>query len=271
MFLKGKKIDEYRGFGRRLRIAIDRKGFSDNRKLAEELDKQCSSIINMRKKKTGAQPKDPISYIMRNIQIHLNKEEAYKVPSAYMYAYSIVLDCSLDYLYGRSEIMTSNLSVADICEKTGLSEPSIINLMDDQINRDSPDCFSLASWWSKFLGTPIFFQLPLAWKEYALRILQLSDIDKKINAKQKASKDEEISDFIMKLIYDDDDQKTLKAIRKEKDDSKYGTYNKMIRLIEGFLDQYAEEWANEQHPQYDEMYYRSEINKLQILNSQIDP
>lgn len=43
----------------------------------------------------------------------------------------------------------------------------------------------------------------------------------------------------------------------------------MMIHIEKVMDEYANEWALKQHPQYDEMYYRSEVNKIKILNGQL--
>ncbi len=269
MFLKGKTEEEYSGFGKRLFMAATAKGFSETRDLAEALDAKCHDIVQIREKKRNAKPVDPLSKIIRNIQLHLNTEDAYEIPSQYLYSYSLLLDCSLDYLYGRSKIMSSDLTVADMCEKTGLSEAAIINLVENVKNCSDPDSFSFSAWWSELLSNSNFMSIPSVWYDYASRIVQLYDIDKKISAKQRAVKSEELSDFIMKLIYEDEDQKTLKLIRREKEDSTLGAYNKMMMHVDNILNKYADEWALKQHPQYDEMYYRSEINKLQILNGQL--
>ena len=43
----------------------------------------------------------------------------------------------------------------------------------------------------------------------------------------------------------------------------------MIQLIEHYFEQYAEEWAKNQHLDYEEMYYRSEINKRKIIKEEL--
>ena len=269
MFLKGQKIEAYKGFGLRLRTALERKGISDTRQLAEELDKQCSSIINMRKKKPGAQPKDPISYIMRNIQIHLNKEEAYKIPSAYMYAYSVVLDCSLDYLYGRSKIMASDLSIADICEKTGLSESSVNNLVEEQQNYTS-DSFSFSNWWSRLLSDPYFQSIPMSWLIYAGKLVDIFDIKKKISAREKATQDIKVTDKIVECMFFEENEKSFRIDLREKEDIALGAYSKMISLMEHTLDEYAVEWAQKQNPDKEEIYYQNDIKLRKDLNKEIN-
>ena len=57
--------------------------------------------------------------MFRNVQKHLNEKDPYKVPSTYIYAYSVVLDCSIDYLYGRTDVMSVDMDVKEICKKTG--------------------------------------------------------------------------------------------------------------------------------------------------------
>ena len=97
MFLKGKPLDEYKGFSyRRVKVAIE-KGIEDTRELADALyeNEECKKAITIRKTQKK-NPDDPLKNIMKNIQIHLNTEDAYEVNSRYMYAYSTIFDCSYD-------------------------------------------------------------------------------------------------------------------------------------------------------------------------------
>ena len=52
-----------------------------------------------------------------------------------------------------------------------------------------------------------------------------------------------------------------------KEDSILGAHHKMLLCIECFLNQYADQWAERQHPDYGEMHYRSELNKRKILKA----
>ena len=113
--------------------------------------------------------------IMKNIQIHLNTEDAYEVNSRYMYAYSTIFDCSYDYLYGRSEIMTADLDVRDICNKTGLSEKAVVNLVERHQDEIESSGFSVIEWWSELLYDIPFTAIPMAFMAYASRLVELHD------------------------------------------------------------------------------------------------
>ena len=53
----------------------------------------------------------------------------------------------------------------------------------------------------------------MSWKDYASRLVELRDIDKKIETIEKGTKDEPIEDSILKYLMDDDNPKTLKQIK----------------------------------------------------------
>ena len=267
MFLKGKPLDEYKGFSYRLvKVAIE-KGIEDTRELADALyeNEECKKAITIRKTQKK-NPDDPLKNIMKNIQIHLNTEDAYEVNSRYMYAYSTIFDCSYDYLYGRSEIMTADLDVRDICNKTGLSEKAVVNLVERHQDEIESSGFSVIEWWSELLYDIPFTAIPMAFMAYASRLVELHDIDKKIDACEKAVKDVSVDDPIIKYLMGGDNQKTLKHIRRDKEDSILGAHHKMVSCVADLLNQYAEQWAEKQHPEYSELYYHGEINKRKIIN-----
>jgi len=271
--MAGKKKGKLTGFGYRLMEVAELRGIGDTGSLANAIfsNKDCRKIVKIRVHKKYETPFDEMESIRRNIQNHLSEKysDAYKVPSAYMYAYSIVLDCSLDYLYGRSEIKASNLEVRDICNKTGLSEGAVVNLMERHKEEIESDGFSYNEWWSELLYDSAFMAIPMSWKEYASRLVELHDIDKKIEACEKAGKDAPMSDSIMIYLMDDDNQKTLRSIRRDKADAILGAHHKMNLCVEDFLDRYAKQWAEEQHPEYSEIYYHSEINKRKIIDAAV--
>lgn len=268
--LKGKSLSEYEGFAYRLVMAANNKQIDDTKELAEKLynDETCRGIIKMRKRKKEV-ASNPVDNVLRNVQKHLNEKDPYKVPSTYIYAYSVVLDCSIDYLYGRTDVMSVDIDVKEICKKTGLSEKAVKCLLEYKSDNDDSDIFSITQWWSEFLCEDSFYSIPMVWHDYASRIVELYDLDKKVAAMQKADNEVVVDDHIMQLLLEDDNHKTLRSIRREKEDSTLGAYHKMIQLIEHYFEQYAEEWAKNQHFDYEEMYYRSEINKRKIIKEQL--
>ena len=79
----------------------------------------------------------------------------------------------------------------------------------------------------------------MVWHDYASRIVELYDLDKKVAAMQKADNEVVVDDHIMQLLLEDDSHKTLRSIRREKEDSTLGAYHKMIQLIEHYFEQYV--------------------------------
>lgn len=66
--------------------------------------------------------------ILRYVQNHWKTSDPQKIPHKYIIAYSLLLDCSTDYLYGLSSIETANMADKEICEKTGITEEALYNL-----------------------------------------------------------------------------------------------------------------------------------------------
>lgn len=115
-----------------------------------------------------------INSITRRVQDHFNYIEPYKVRSDYMYAYSLLFNCSLDYLYGKTTMITPDVETQKICEVTGLSPDALENIMcKKDINIKNPDSnlpdyifieeqkkYSFIEFWNKLLSEEIYFDLP---------------------------------------------------------------------------------------------------------------
>lgn len=265
-------VKKYNAFGQRLLFVADERQMGDTGALANAIysNKKCKEIVKIREHKDYTNPFEEVETIRRNIQNHLTQgkyDDAWKVPSQYMYAYSIILDCSLDYLYGKTVTMTADLEIRDICNKTGLSEKAVVNLVEKHQDEIESGGFSFNQWWSELLYDLSFTAIPIVWMDYASRLVELHDIDKKIEACEKAVKDVSIDDSVIKYLIDDDNQKTLKNIRRDKEDSILGAQYKMVSCVADLLNQYAEQWAEKQHPEYSELYYHSEIKRRKIINT----
>lgn len=265
-------IDEFKGFSRRLVILARENDIGAPELLARALYEhpECKNLIKPRERKNKEgkivhSSINDIEAIKRIIQKHYNEENAYNIQSAYLYSYSILFKCSIDYLFETTEIRSSDLSVADICKKTGLSENTVVRLCEDyQINNEE-DSFSRAGWWSNLLSSDAYYSFPTAWGGYAQRIVQLYDIKKKADSIEKATDEVEL-DSIMRT-FQEMKSDTLRRLCREKEDSTFGAYHKMLSGVENYLNQTADEWAKKQHPEYSDLYYRSEINKLELLES----
>ena len=219
-----------------------------------------------RKNKNGKNVKsqeNDIKAIIKTVQSHLNEEDAYNVQSKFMYAYSQLFDCSIDYLYGITEVKRQDMDIRQICEKTGLSEQAVINIVENC--HDDPEVFSMTIWWSKLLEDDAFYRIPMDWSTYSHLVLEGQDLQKKINAIDLALKKTKLDETlkIMQEMRCD----TLEKLKPSKEDACYGAFGKMIRNIENYLDDRTTDWISKQHKEFCEMYYNSEINKMKILEA----
>ena len=126
-----KKIEDIREdatFGRKLFLLGEKNNLLGPAQIAEALFEniECRKILF---KKTYY-PKGGKASIARSVQAHMEKEKAYEIDGKYLLAYSILFDCSMDYLYGLIDEEYPNMEVRDICKKTGLSSQSVKHLIE---------------------------------------------------------------------------------------------------------------------------------------------
>lgn len=282
MAIKNIDIDDFHGFSKRLATLARLHDLGRPEDLAEALynNKECREIVmpRERKDKDGKITRSATKIqnaIKRAIQYHYEEEDAYKVQSTYMYAYSLLFDCSLDYLYGKTEIMSSNLNVREICDKTGLSEEAvnclIENMPEDSSYQDEENTFSYASWWSELLCGDSYYAVPMAWLGYASRIVEMDDIDKEIRASDRAEQEVELKDVISNLLLNEDgDHKSLRIKKRQMEDSFLGAHHRMLSCVEGFLMDYADAWAKKQHTDYEEKCYKEALKIRKALKAEED-
>ncbi len=159
----------------------------------------CFELVHPRdrdKKYLVNREKD-INAIARRVQEHIiPTKEAQEISGNYMLAYSILFDCSMDYLYGKIDEKCPNVEVLDISRKTGLSVDAVKRLMENEtisledylqaVNNynllDAPDCgtydpelddyfletdISVTKFWSELIESDLFLQMPENWSRMA--------------------------------------------------------------------------------------------------------
>ena len=258
--------DNLTPFGQKLLGLMSEKDCDTPKALAKKLLEAKLVTVNTRGNDVFKNKDNAVGSIEKKIRIHLHAKDATCLQGEFVNAYCKYFDCSADFLFGFTDIRTPDVQIRKICEITGLSEEAVNCLQENkQVNNDD-NVFSYTSWWSELLNGDSFYAIPMSWLDYASRIVEILDIDKHIEAAEKASSEVEL-DLISKLLLDDDNHKSLRIIRREKEDSILGAHHKMLSCIEHFLNQYADQWAEQQHPNYGEMYYRSELNKRKILKA----
>ena len=281
-------IDEFKGFSKRLAILArnPKYNYGKTEDLVEALynNKECLEIIKPRERKnkdgkivkSASKEKEAIK---RAIQHHYEEADPCKIPSTYMYAYSILFDCSLDYLYGKTQTISTNLEVKDICTKTGLTEEATKALIESR-NRNErlDDSLSYSEWWSILLQKDSFRDIPRNWYAYADLMTQIKSITKA--PKQKTSPDTllaQVKDaipisFLKKYMTEDellegiteslaDEGDTIRECQ-EKEEAKQGAFFKLLSNIQNVLTDYAEEWSDEQYPDYEKRQLQSDLDSI---------
>jgi hypothetical protein len=268
MALKNWKLEEFPKFGQRLMGLARENDKETPAEIAKALYERCYELVkpSERKNKYGKIVKseeNDIKAIIKFIQAHLNEENAYNVQSKYMYAYSQLFECSIDYLFGITEVRSQDLDIRQICEKTGLSEKAVINIVENY--DDDPEVFSMTLWWSKLLEDQAFYSIPMDWFMYSAKVLEGQDLQKKINVIDLALKEAKLDETTKTMQQMRRD--TLEKLKPSAEDACYGAFGKMIRYIQNYLDDRTTDWINKQHKEFGEMYYNSEINKMKILEA----
>ena len=114
--------------------------------------------------------------IRRRVDEHLDVENAYDLSGNYMYAYSILFNCSLDYLYGKIDEECPNLEILDISKKTGLSMKVVQRFYEGIKEGESPivDC------WSAILESPLFDSVYIDWRFITDSVYDKIDLESRL-------------------------------------------------------------------------------------------
>lgn len=267
MALVNWRIEEFHGFGKRLVQLAREKSIGEPKLLAEELYSNFTFLVEpaQRKNKYGKVVKDrrhDIDAISRMIQKHFNEENAYNVQSKYLYAYSQLFECSLDYLYGVSSVKSIDCEVKDICSKLHLSEKAVTNLIEgyDQ----DPETFAPTRCWSEVLSSKLFSEAPAAWLHYSMKVLQYTDLEKKIDAIRKAR--DSASDSYIKAMLETRCI-SLEKMHLGKESDCGGAFLFLTKLLSQYIDIWTENWVNSQHTDFADNYYDNEIRKIEIMEA----
>lgn len=176
------------GFGKRLMDLMKEKEIDNAKDLAKALLEQKLVTVKSQKKDIDKWKKqyNDVDCIYKKIYNHLNSPSPACLQGEFVIAYSTFFDCSTDYLFMKTDIKSSDPDVAAICQKTGLSEMAIKNLMseDSEIylgdylyenNRiyynpyGGEDPYIKTSYfWSEVLSGEMFQKMPEAWYRLAI-------------------------------------------------------------------------------------------------------
>lgn len=267
MAIENISIEELPAFGRRLMELAREKEIGSPLLLAEALYHSYRDLVEpaQRKNKHGKVVKDSkhdIEAIKRMVQRHFNEENAYNIQSKYLYAYSMLFDCSLDFLYGNTKVRCCDLEVRDICNKLHIDERAITNFIDGYDS--DPEAFSPTLCWSELLSTNMFDEIPSAWLRYSMEVLQYKDLEKKIEAIKKAEISAADSNYRIMM---EARRNSLEKMQPWKKSNCEGAFGILLQIITMYIDAKTESWVASKHTDLAENYYDNELKKIELLEA----
>ena len=167
-------------FGNRLLDLMENKGFSTPKALAVKF--YDDKIVKVRSRKNTNQfdrRDNAISSIEKKIRIHTHADMPDKIQGEFVLAYCQFFECSADYLFGLSNVKIPSADVRAICDKTGLGEEAVRNLLIDA-PEDIKEMRSGS--WSRILASSIYDGLPRNWNDAGYQCLLVAQNEAALRA-----------------------------------------------------------------------------------------
>lgn len=164
MAIRTESHNDLSKFGNRLWALMERNGYDVPWKLATDLyDTGLATVNSNPKPYTSSYEirKNAIGSIEKKIVKHLHSSDMKKVQGEYIHAYCQHFNCSADYLFGYTNIISNDLEIRKICELTGISEQAITQLTEHTKKQETPT--HLQKCWSRILESELFWGIPYDW------------------------------------------------------------------------------------------------------------
>lgn len=119
-----------------------------------------------------------IGSIEKKIRNHLHSEDATCLQGEFVNAYCMFFCCSADYLFGYTDVKSSDIDVREICEKAGLSQKAVERLIRCNSSEMTKH---YNQGWSRILESSLFTGIIENWQmagEQALLAAQ-KDVERK--------------------------------------------------------------------------------------------
>lgn len=265
--MKIRREDITAQFGMKLYDIAKKRGIEGAPAIAEALYENdvCYKIIKPggRDKKYLTYRNKDIAAISKQVQRHFDCEEAYEVGSDYLYAYSKLFNCSIDYFFGLISQDCPNADTNDIAEKTGLSGKAVANLIQSK-DEDSDASYSRTKWWSDIPSDDAFDSIPAAWMMYCMQVQEYNDLEKKIKAIEAAEKSANDQSYRLMMQAR---REALEKMQPGKSSDCDGAFRILSKLTSDYYDKKIEEWLSTHHVDIEQNYYDNEIKRIEILEN----
>lgn len=129
-YIKMKDIDDFTYFRNRISFQMRALGIHSTKALSEKLRetgffKRTDSMGNIHLLKASSIDK----IIQKHFQHNIPNELPDSLTANHVQAYANVLNCSTDFILGNTHTISKDIHIQDLCNRTGLTEASILNLL----------------------------------------------------------------------------------------------------------------------------------------------
>ncbi len=258
-------------FGNRLWKVMKEKGYTTPRALAASLFDQHLVTVKSKPGKYIREEdirKNAISSVEKKIVRHLHAEVADDVQGEFLLAYCKYLECSSDYLLGLTKVISGDIEVRRICEKTGLSENAVRHLIDD-LERDTQGFIHRC--WSSLMESELYLQLPL---DYGALYEQCKDtlhFEASITATEKALSECSTESFGYNL--ESIKIKTYQKGEREHYSAYFGMLHKIAQNVAERMGQLAKEQSDEDgvyDREFEQALYEARV-RIAVANEETPP
>lgn len=147
--------------------------------------------------------KNEIGSVVKKIRKHLSQDTVDDVQGEFLRAYAEYFECSADFLMGFTPLISNDMSVRQISEKTGLSEGAVTCLIDEHDNGS----YLSRDLWSLLIESDMSIEAGMLWIKYSRKRRELETLKAAIAAIEKTAKYNKSKDFA------DKEQEPMKTAR----------------------------------------------------------
>jgi len=190
-----KNDERLSGFGQKLMSLMLEMECDTPKALAIKLLELKLVTVKTRGEDVFKNKENAIGSIEKKIRNHLHSEDASCLQGEFVNAYCKFFNCSADYLFGYTEIKSSDIDIREICEKTGLSQKAVERLIKCNSNEATAH---YNQGWNRILESSLYSGIIENWQmagEQALLAAQKNVERKRLYEERKKASGPDILDI----------------------------------------------------------------------------
>jgi hypothetical protein len=159
-YIMALKNDELSSFGNRLMELMQSKECDTPKALAMRLLDEKLVTVNTRGKDIYKNKDNAVGSVEKKVRAHLHAKDGSALQGEFVIAYCKFFGCSADFLFGFTDIKTSDMDIRTICSKTGFSEATISRIIENQLMEEKSH---YNEGWSQMLESSLYYGIIDNW------------------------------------------------------------------------------------------------------------